>query len=143
MHKGRRRISLILGMTVMALMLTFPIGVAAAPRSVPASVQGSHTWSGELCNGTDVKVTYHVTSRGRVVFDSATGARTRMVRFPGFFMVTFRGTQTRVLVWLTWRHGVASLHSRTWSGRCAPVTPPPPPQGDDGPVDDGGNGQTG
>ena len=115
MQMGRRRISLILGMTAMALMLTFPIGVAAAPRSVPASVQGSHTWSGEMCDGTDLKVTYHVTSRGRLVFDSATGARARVRRFPSFFMVTFRGERTRVLVWLTWRRGVATLHSRSWA----------------------------
>lgn len=140
MHKGRRRISLILGMMAMALMLTFPIGVAAAPRSVPASVQGSHTWSGETCSGTELKVTYHVTSRGRLVFDSATGARARVLRFPSFFMVTFRGERTRVLVWLTWRRGVASLHSRSRAPECEPVTPP---GGEPPPVDDGGNGQTG
>jgi hypothetical protein len=140
MHMGRRRISLVLGTMAMALMLTFPIGVAAAPRSVPASVQGSHTWSGQSCDGTALSVVYHVTSRGRVVFDSAAGARTRVWRFPGFFMVTFRGERTRVLVWLTWRRGVATLHSRSWSGRCEPVTPP---AGDPPPVDDGGNGQTG
>ncbi len=140
MHMGRRRISLALGVTAMALMLTFPIGVAAASRSVPDSVQGSHTWSGQTCDGTDLSVAYHVTSRGRLVFDSAAGATTRVWRFPGFFMVTFRGEHTRVLVWLTWRHGVAALHSHSWAPACEPVTPP---AGDPPPVDDGGNGQTG
>jgi hypothetical protein len=141
MHMGRRRISLILGVTAMALMLTFPMGVAARTRTVPADVLGTHTWAGELCDGTAATVTYHVTSRGRVVFDSATGADARVWRFQNFFMVRFRGTtHARVLFWVTWPKGVATLHSRAWAGHCAPVTPP---AGDPPPVDDGGNGQTG
>ncbi len=70
MHQGKRRLSLILGLAVLAIAVAFPASVAAA-RFIPPEVAGAHTWTGVTCAGTPVSVTFHVTDRGRVVFDSA------------------------------------------------------------------------
>lgn len=130
MHNGKRRISFIALLALATIALAFPAGAAA--RSVPAGVRGAHVWSGELCDGTDVSVKYHVTNRGRLVFDSASGAPARVSRHFGWFRVRFEGVRMRALV--HWgRRGVLHLHVRSWSRDC----PPPPPPADDPPNDGG------
>ena len=117
MHQGKRRLSLILGLAVLAIAVAFPASVAAA-RFIPPEVAGSHTWTGVTCAGHPVSVTYHVTNRGRVVFDSATGGSARSSWVWHGFRVHFRGTSTRVMVWTTWRHGVLQLHVRSRTRFC-------------------------
>jgi hypothetical protein len=138
MHHGRRRLAIILGISVLALAAAFPDAVAA--RSIPADVAGAHVWSGQLCDGTALTVSYHVSARtGRAVFDSATGGPVRVRWAWHGFLAHFRGTSTTLVVWTNWRRGVLHLHERVWSDPC-----PPPPTGDPvPPPDDGGNGQTG
>ena len=78
MHNGKRRIFAILGLALLAMALVFPASVAARPhRTIPADVLGDHVWTGQLCDGTAVSVKYHVTDRGRLVFDEASAAGTR------------------------------------------------------------------
>ena len=136
MHQGKRRLSLILGLAVLAIAVAFPASAAAA-RFIPPEVAGSHTWTGVTCAGNPVSVTYHVTDRGRAVFDSATGGRARVRWLWHGFRVHFNGTSTRVMVWTTWRRGVLQLHVRSWSRFCPP--PADPPSGDPPPTDDPGN----
>ena len=48
MRDHRRRIPLILGSALIAMLLIFPATAAAAPhRVIPADVLGSHTWNGD------------------------------------------------------------------------------------------------
>jgi hypothetical protein len=139
MHSGTRRIFAMVGLGLLAMALVFPASVAAKPhRTIPADVLGDHVWTGQLCDGTAVSVAYHVTARGRLVFDSAS-APARVQKHRGWFRVRFKGTPTRMMAFVHWgRHGVLHLHVRSWQGKCDP-----PPAGDPPPVDDGGHGQTG
>jgi hypothetical protein len=135
MHNGKRRIIVMLGLGLLMMAMVFPASVAARPhRTVPADVAGAHTWTGQLCDGTAVSVAYHVTERGRLVFDEATGSRARVNRHHGWFRVRFVGERLRVVVWTHWRRGVLHLHTRVWQGECE-VTPAPEPP----PTDDPGN----
>jgi hypothetical protein len=130
MHQRRRRLSLLIGMTVLAIAAVFPAGVAAA-QVTPA--QGPHVWSGQTCAGDNVSLSYHVGRRGRIVIDAVTGGTVRVVRSWFRTMIRFRGTTTRVFIWTHFRHGTLHLHVDSTNGRCPtppdgdPVLPPPPP----------------
>ena len=144
MHDRKRRLPVILGMTLIALAVVFPISASARERerTIPPDVLGAHVWTGELCDGTAVSVLFHVTDRGKLVFDQATGAPATARQHRGWFRVRFDGTRTRVLVWTNWRHGTLRLHVASRQGRCEP-TPEQPADPAPAPPDDGGNGQTG
>jgi hypothetical protein len=136
MHQ-RRRISLLLGATLLAIAAVFPSAVAAA-RIAPA--QGDHIWNGTTCNGTKVSVAYHVGRRGRITIDGVSGGRVRVVRTWHMVFVRFRGTTTRLVIRTHWRNGDLHLHEDSSNGRCP--TPPPgddPPVGEPPPTDDPGN----
>ncbi len=136
MHQGKRRLSLILGLAVLAIAVAFPASVAAA-RFIPPEVAGPHTWTGVTCAGTPVSVDFHVTDRGRAVFDSASGGQARVRWAWHGFRVHFRGTSTRVMVWTSWRRGVLQLHVQSFNRFCPPPADPPsgdpPPGGNDSP----------
>ena len=85
-----------------------------------------------------MSIAYHVTDRGRLVFDSASGSKARTDKHRSWFRTRFVGQHLRVLVWTHWRHGVLHLHTRVRQAECQPTPDDEPP-----PVDDGGNGQTG
>jgi len=140
MHNGKRRIPLIVGMALVAMALAFPVTVAAREhhRTIPPEVLGAHVWNGAACDGTALTVAFHVTDRGRLVFDSAAGSRTVVRKHHGWFSVRFVGEKVRMVAWVNWRHGTLQLHTRSRSAEC-----PPPPVTDPTPPDDGGNGQTG
>ena len=134
MHQGKRRLSLILGMSVLALAIAFPASVAAA-RIIPPDVIGAHSWSGPSCSGKTLTVNYHVTQRGRLVYDSSSGARARVWRSWRGFFVRFRGEHVIVRVWTSWHNGVLQVNTRSWSAVCPPADPPsgdPPPAPDPG-----------
>src|SRR5215510_6205363 len=136
MHSAKRRLSLVIGMSILALAIAFPATVAAA-RIIPPEVLGPHTWSTTTCAGKTLSVAYHVTPRGRAVFDSSSGARARVWRTGRGFFVRFRGEHTIVRVWTTWQQGVLRVRTRSWM----PVCPPPTeePSGDPPPSSDPGN----
>jgi hypothetical protein len=144
MHNGKRRIPLIVGMALVAMALAFPVSVAARDnhhdRTIPPDVLGAHTWTGTACDGTALSVAFHVTDRGRLVFDSAAGSATRVRKHHDWFTVRFNGKHVRLVAWVNWRHGTLRLHTRSWSADCPPPADPP---ADPPPVDDGGNGQSG
>lgn len=138
MFKGRRRLSLIVGLTLAVMTLALPAGVAArSAKMIPADVLGAHVWTATLCDGTAVSVRYHVTARGRLVVDGTSGTRARVRGGAHWFEVRFVGAHTRMGAWVHWRH--RTLHLQDWSAQ----RPCPPPPDDDPPPDDGGNGQSG
>jgi hypothetical protein len=134
-----RRVTLLLGLSLIALSLTLPIGAAAHPdrRVVPADLIGEHVWAGQLCDGTAISVTYEVTDRGRLVFIEATGGDVRVQSHRHWFRVRYIGTGTRVAVWAHWHRRTLELHDRSRTRDCDP------PPAEEPPPDDGGNGQTG
>lgn len=132
MHQRRRRLSLLIGTTVLAIAAVFPAGAAAA-EVTPA--QGPHVWTGQTCAGDKVSVSYHVGRRGRIAIDAVTGGTVRVVRSWFRTMIRFRGTTTRVFIWTRWRHGTLHLNVESTNRRCpappsddpAPGDPPAPP----------------
>jgi hypothetical protein len=48
-----------------------------------AQIAGSRSWTGHLCDGTVVQVSYHLTGAGDLVFDGATGAAFTEKDWPG------------------------------------------------------------
>ncbi|MGZ3640936.1 MAG: hypothetical protein ACXVAI_01590 [Candidatus Limnocylindrales bacterium] len=64
------------------------------------SAAGNRTWSAHLCDGTPVSVTYHVTSDGKIVFDSATGPNPVNKQLGKGLLVRFKGTSVGVLIML-------------------------------------------
>ncbi|MFI5261963.1 MAG: hypothetical protein ACHQZR_05375 [Candidatus Limnocylindrales bacterium] len=84
-----------------------------------AQLAGARTWSAHLCDGTAVKVTYHVASDGSVVFDSATGAPATSKTKDGWLWVTFTGTKVGMLARLkSDGSGTYTLVVRGFSGAC-------------------------
>lgn len=84
-----------------------------------ADLVGDRTWSAHLCDGTAVNVKYHVTSDGKVVYDSATGAPVKEKAFKSGFVTRFTGTNVGVFV------GIKKLDDGTYrllvfgnSGQC-------------------------
>jgi hypothetical protein len=135
MRDHRRRIPLILGSALLAMMLIFPVTASAARhRVIPADVLGSHTWNGTLCDGRTVSVVYHVTERGRLVFDSVSGAQGQAGGRGHFLHVRFPGAATRLGVWVHWRHGTLHLHQHVWQRACE--TPPTPPAVEPPPIEE-------
>jgi hypothetical protein len=65
-----------------------------------ADLAGDRVWSAHLCDGTAVSVKYHVTSDGKVVYDSATGAPVKEKAFKSGFVTRFTGTNVGVFVGL-------------------------------------------
>lgn len=131
--RHRRRLSAILGLMLLAMVMALPAGVAAREhhRTIPAEVLGDHVWTGTLCSGAAVSVAYHVTDRGRLVFDSVTGAPAHERGWRHEFRVRFDGTSARLFVWVHWRNGVLHLHD--WFRQRPCETPPPPPVEDPNP----------
>lgn len=63
-----------------------------------ASLIGTHSWAGHLCDGTAVAFTYDVVDPGSVVFGAATGATATSKTDKHALKVTFDGTKTKVNV---------------------------------------------
>jgi hypothetical protein len=135
MHSTKRRLSLLIGTSVLALAAIFPASVAAA-QVTPA--RGEHVWTGTTCAGNTVSVAYHVGRRGRIVIDDIDGGRARVMRSWFFVSVRFRGTTTRVTIRTAMRHGTLRLFENATNGHCSPP-PADPPSGDPPPSSDPGN----
>ncbi|GIW20952.1 MAG: hypothetical protein KatS3mg065_1248 [Chloroflexota bacterium] len=91
-----------------------------------ADLVGSRTWSGHLCDGTPVSVAYEVTSDGRVVFTSATGAPATTKTTGHGFVVRFTDTKVKVAVKLQERDGVWRLSVKGSTGKCGKHEGPTP-----------------
>ncbi len=84
-----------------------------------AALAGSRTWSAHLCDGTAVAVTFHVDpATGKVVYDSATGAKsTEKAVGNGFFVTFARGVGLQAGLKLN-KDGTYTLVVRGQSGNC-------------------------
>ena len=115
-----------------------------------ADVLGDHTWTGKLCDGTDVSIAFQVvddgTANGDVTFDPetfATGAEAvaKDLRHGEGFVAFFKEKRAAVLVWLkksddgTYDLAVGSFIGKWCKGSeianptvNTPVAPTPPPR---------------
>jgi hypothetical protein len=91
-----------------------------------ADLVGNRTWSGHLCDGTPVSVAYEVTSDGRVVFTSATGAPATTKAKGNGFEVRFTDTKVKVAVKLQERDGMWRLSVKGSTGKCGKHEGPTP-----------------
>ena len=83
------------------------------------SLAGARTWSAKLCAGTAVKVRYHVTSGGTVVYDGATGGTATEKAIGHGFVAFFDKGRTGVFVNLAaQKDGTYSLFVLGRSGDC-------------------------
>lgn len=83
------------------------------------SLAGARTWSANLCAGTAVKVRYHVTSGGTVVYDGATGGTATEKAIGHGFVAFFDKGRTGVFVNLAaQKDGTYSLFVLGRSGDC-------------------------
>ena len=94
-----------------------------------ATLVGSRTWSGKLCNGTAVSFTYTVNADGTLTFGAATGAPATSKTGEHGLTVRFDGTKTRVTVSLKQVEGGTdyTLRVSAKSGECHSTTPVPLP----------------
>ncbi len=88
-----------------------------------ASLEGSRTWSAHLCDGTAVSVKYHVAADGKVVYDSATGAKATEKSFANGFLAWFDKSRTALFVNLKQVNGTYSLVVFGRSGDCGHRSP--------------------
>jgi hypothetical protein len=91
-----------------------------------ADLVGARTWSGHLCDGTAVSVNYEVTSDGRVLFTSASGAPATTKTTGHGFVVRFTGTKVKVAVKLQERDGTWRLSVKGSTGKCGKHEGPAP-----------------
>lgn len=84
-----------------------------------ASLAGSRTWSARLCDGTAVRVTYHVDpTTGKAVFDGASGAKATEKSLGHGFFAWFDRSRTAVFATLVQANGTYSLDVYGRSGQC-------------------------
>lgn len=95
-----------------------------------ATLVGSRTWSGKLCNGTAVSFTYTVNAGGTLTYGTATGAPATSKSSEHALSVRFDGTKTRVSVSLKKVEGGTdyALNVSAKSGECHSATPVPLPK---------------
>ncbi len=93
-----------------------------------ADLVGTHTWSGKLCDGTAVGISYDVLADGTVAYGSATGGTATAKTGEHGFTARFDGTKVRVSVSLKQAEdGSYSLKTSAKRSGCLKQTVPSPP----------------